>query len=221
MLADLEKRGIKTLLVEGGAKILRQFLAAGLFDECRISTAPVTVNDCKAPRMPLELLKEMAAPLKQEIIGTTDITHYRPNEKALMARAVELSFCCPPSEKAFCVGAVIAAPDGTIIATGYSREWEGSWHAEEIAIEKAHRAGTDLHGMAIYSSMEPCHPRLSGKISCADHILAAGITRVIYCLQEPPIFVTCRSKEHLAQAGVSITCDSALAARARPANPGL
>lgn len=221
MLADLEKRGIRTLLVEGGTNILTQFLTAGLFDECRIATAAITVNDTTAPRFPLKLLKEMAAPVKKEMIGATSITHYRPDEKALMAHAVELSFCCPPSEKAFSVGAIIVAPDGRVISTGYSREWEGSWHAEEIAIEKARKAGIDLRGAAIYSSMEPCHPRLSGKTSCADRIIAAGIARVVYCLAEPPLFVTCQGQEHLSQAGVRIDCDAALMTRARAANPAL
>ncbi|HEY8191314.1 MAG TPA: dihydrofolate reductase family protein [Alphaproteobacteria bacterium] len=219
MLTDLEKRGIKTLLVEGGANILRQFLTAGLFDECRIATAPMTINDTTAPRLPLDLLEKMTLTIKEETIGATSVTHYRPNEKALMARAVELSFCCPSSEKAFSVGAVIVAPDNTIITTGYSREWEGSWHAEEIAIEKARRAGADLRVAAIYSSMEPCHPRLSGKTSCADRIIAAGITRVVYCLAEPPLFVTCLGREHLSRMGVAVFRDDTLEPRARIANP--
>jgi hypothetical protein len=34
-------------------------------------------------------------------------------------QAIELSRCCPPSASAFCVGAVIVAADGDIIATGF------------------------------------------------------------------------------------------------------
>ena len=40
MLDDLYNRGIQTLLVEGGAKLLQSFIDAGLWDEARIETAP-------------------------------------------------------------------------------------------------------------------------------------------------------------------------------------
>ncbi|MBR6031444.1 MAG: bifunctional diaminohydroxyphosphoribosylaminopyrimidine deaminase/5-amino-6-(5-phosphoribosylamino)uracil reductase RibD [Bacteroidaceae bacterium] len=40
ILADLFERGIQSLLVEGGAKLLQSFIDAGLWDEARIETAP-------------------------------------------------------------------------------------------------------------------------------------------------------------------------------------
>lgn len=50
MLEDLERRGIRRLLVEGGSFIHTQFLVQGLADELQISIAPFFVNDHAAPR---------------------------------------------------------------------------------------------------------------------------------------------------------------------------
>jgi 5-amino-6-(5-phosphoribosylamino)uracil reductase len=51
VLADLASRGIGRLMVEGGAQVLAQFLAAGLADEFRLAIAPVFVADPAAPRL--------------------------------------------------------------------------------------------------------------------------------------------------------------------------
>jgi riboflavin-specific deaminase-like protein len=51
MLADLAGRGIRRLMVEGGAQVLLQFVAANLADEFRLAVAPVVVADPGAPRL--------------------------------------------------------------------------------------------------------------------------------------------------------------------------
>ncbi len=51
LLADLADRGIARLMVEGGATVLAQFLAAGLADEFQLAIAPVFVADGRAPRL--------------------------------------------------------------------------------------------------------------------------------------------------------------------------
>ncbi|MCF4119683.1 dihydrofolate reductase family protein [Antribacter sp. KLBMP9083] len=50
VLADLEARGIRRLLVEGGGSIHTQFLAQGLVDELHLVTAPFFIGDARAPR---------------------------------------------------------------------------------------------------------------------------------------------------------------------------
>lgn len=40
LLQTLHRRGVQTLLVEGGAQVLRRFVEAGLWDEARVETAP-------------------------------------------------------------------------------------------------------------------------------------------------------------------------------------
>ncbi|HTK84243.1 MAG TPA: RibD family protein [Patescibacteria group bacterium] len=50
LATDLERHGVKTLMVEGGAEILTQFLSAGLADELRLALAPLFVGKEDAPR---------------------------------------------------------------------------------------------------------------------------------------------------------------------------
>jgi 5-amino-6-(5-phosphoribosylamino)uracil reductase len=51
LLADLAARGVRRLMVEGGATVLGQFLTAGLADEFLLAVAPVFVADPRAPRL--------------------------------------------------------------------------------------------------------------------------------------------------------------------------
>lgn len=71
ILANLYARGIQSLLVEGGAKLLQSFIDKGLWDEARIETAPLCLGQgTKAPTLKDEQLKS-----KQNIDGHI-IQHY-------------------------------------------------------------------------------------------------------------------------------------------------
>lgn len=50
LLADLSRRGVRRLLVEGGTSVLTAFLAAGLADELWLAVAPVLVGDTGGAR---------------------------------------------------------------------------------------------------------------------------------------------------------------------------
>ncbi|MBI1804241.1 MAG: dihydrofolate reductase family protein [Ignavibacteriae bacterium] len=50
MLADLHRRGVRKLLVEGGSEVITQFLSVNVVDELQISIAPFFVGDARAPR---------------------------------------------------------------------------------------------------------------------------------------------------------------------------
>jgi len=50
VLADLFRRGVRRLMVEGGADLSRQFLTGGLADELQLVIAPFLVGDPRAPR---------------------------------------------------------------------------------------------------------------------------------------------------------------------------
>lgn len=141
------------------------------------------------------------------------------SEAALLAQAVALAAQCPPTDRAFAVGAVLARPDRSVLATGYSRELGPDWHAEAVAIEKARRRGLDCRGADLYCSLEPCSIRLSGRTPCCSHIIAAGIARVVYCLDEPPLFVRCTGAATLAAAGLAVIQDRSLAELVMTANP--
>ena len=81
------------------------------------------------------------------------------------------------------VGAVVVGTDGTLLATGYHRG-AGTAHAEADAIAQALAAGLDLRGAAIVVTLEPCnHCGRTGP--CAQAIIDAGITDVIYAVDDP------------------------------------
>ncbi len=53
LMTDLHGRDIQSLIVEGGAKTHRSFIAAGLWDEIRVETSPKTVGGgTPAPALP-------------------------------------------------------------------------------------------------------------------------------------------------------------------------
>lgn len=48
--ADLHARGVRTLLVEGGGRVLTQLLTAGIADELHLAVAPFFIGDPRARR---------------------------------------------------------------------------------------------------------------------------------------------------------------------------
>ena len=139
--------------------------------------------------------------------------------------AVELSRLCPPSGSAFSVGAVIVGGDGEVLATGFSREQEDHDHAEEVALRKLAQGklGSDprLRQATIYSSLVPCGARASRPVTCVQHIVAAGIPRVVFAWREPRLFTDGEGAEQLRAAGVAVTEVPGLADRARAVNAHL
>ena len=139
-----------------------------------------------------------------------------------MRLAIELSQQCPPSEGAYSVGAVIVAPSGEEIARGYSRESDPQVHAEESALAKVDASDPRLKTATVYSTLEPCSQRKSRPTSCTQHILDAGIPRVVIAWREPSLFVAdCQGQEMLAAAGVEVVELDDLAAEARAVNAHL
>ena len=126
------------------------------------------------------------------------------DDRIKMARTVEISKRSPATEK-FRVGCVITDKNGKELATGFTAE-EPGFHAEEIAIKKLKASGLEAQalGGSIFSTVEPCHPRLSGKTACTDHILTLGLSRVLYVLDEPPIFVKCEGAKTLREKGFKV-----------------
>ena len=51
VLSDLQRRGVRRLLVEGGAATHAWFLGAGLVDELHVAIAPFVLGDPDAPRL--------------------------------------------------------------------------------------------------------------------------------------------------------------------------
>jgi 5-amino-6-(5-phosphoribosylamino)uracil reductase len=83
VLADLSaERQVATLLVEGGARILRDLMAADLADELRLAVAPFFVGDERAPRFALparypHTSEHPMTLLALRQVGTVAVHHYR------------------------------------------------------------------------------------------------------------------------------------------------
>ena len=125
-------------------------------------------------------------------------------DRLWLTKAIALSRQCTPSHGAFSVGAIIIGENDDLISTGFSRETEPTIHAEEIAIARATASGKSLKNASIYTSLEPCSMRLSGKTPCMHHILAAGLNRVVFALSEPTTFVHCTAQEDLEAKGITV-----------------
>jgi riboflavin-specific deaminase-like protein len=231
MLQDLAERGVARLLVEGGARVLGDFLAADRADELDLAVAPFFVADPAAPRLSLPA-PSPARPMtlaETRRVGEVALLRYLLGpggpDRRFLSWAVELSRLCPPSDSAFSVGAVVVGEDGEVLATGYSREQEDHDHAEEVALRKlAHgKLGPDprLRHATLYSSLVPCGARASRPVTCVGHIAAAGIPRVVFAWREPRLFTDGEGAEQLRAAGVAVTEVPELAERARAVNAHL
>jgi 5-amino-6-(5-phosphoribosylamino)uracil reductase len=231
ILEDLAERGVARVLVEGGARVLGDFLAADLADELNLAVAPFFVADPAAPRLNLPAPSPASPMTLAETYRVGEVALLRfllgpggPDHRFLRW-AVELSRLCPPSDSAFSVGAVVVGEDGEVLATGFSREQEDQDHAEEVALRKLARGklGPDprLRHATLYSSLVPCGARASRPVTCVGHILAAGIPRVVFAWREPRLFTDGAGAEQLRAAGVAITELPGLAGRAAAINAHL
>ena len=244
LLSDLAERGVARVLVEGGARVMGEFLARDRADEFNLAVAPFFVADPAAPRLNLPDGASLAAPAPPDLDPTTTKNPSNPMTLAEVSRvgevgllryllgpggpdhrflrwAVELSRLCPPSDSAFSVGAVLVGEDGEVLATGFSREQEDHDHAEEVALRKLGPADPRLRHATLYSSLVPCGARASRPVTCVQHIVAAGIPRVVFAWREPPLFTGGEGAEQLRAAGVAVTEVPGLAERARAVNAHL
>jgi riboflavin-specific deaminase-like protein len=239
VLTDLSERNVARLMIEGGSRVLAEALQSDLANELRLAVAPFLVGDPAAPRFAAPVAAAgVAYPQSQANpmtlvsagrVGSVTVSRYLlgpggPDQRFL-AWAVELSRMCPPSQTAFSVGAVIVSADGQVLSTGYSREETSLDHAEEVALRKLGSASPApgvpaasldprLCGATVYSSLVPCGARASRPVTCVQHIVQAGIGRVVYAWREPPLFADGDGAQQLSAAGVEVVELPALAPRA-------
>ncbi|KAG5460630.1 MAG: cytidine deaminase-like protein [Olpidium bornovanus] len=125
-------------------------------------------------------------------------------DRRFMRQAAALARLSRPVDTAYCVGAVLVSAQGAVLSTGYSRELPGNTHAEECCLLKLASAAA-ARGAAMYTTMEPCGERLSGKPPCADLLAAAGVARCAFGAREPDAFVeNCAGADRLRAAGVHV-----------------
>ncbi len=124
----------------------------------------------------------------------------RENDEYFLHRALELARkgigLTSPNP---CVGAIVMDSEGRVIGLG-THTFEGIKHAEVLALE---RAGEKARGATLYINLEPCsHQGRTG--ACADAVIAAGVRRVVACMQDPNPLVAGKGFERLRNAGVSV-----------------
>ena len=112
----------------------------------------------------------------------------------------------------------MVAGDGSVLATGYSREGGPLDHAEEAALAKLDPADPRLASATLYSSLEPCRFRASRPRPCAELVIGAGLRRVVIAWREPPLFAPGGGAALLAEAGITVVEIAGLAAQARAVN---
>jgi diaminohydroxyphosphoribosylaminopyrimidine deaminase / 5-amino-6-(5-phosphoribosylamino)uracil reductase len=130
-----------------------------------------------------------------------DITASRQTDEPFLRRALELARegigLSSPNPG---VGAVVVDDQSSIVGTG-SYTYDGLKHAEVLALEQA---GERARGATLYVNLEPCsHKGRTG--ACADAIIAAGIRRVVACMQDPNPLVSGKGFARLRDAGITVT----------------
>lgn len=111
-----------------------------------------------------------------------------------------------------CVGAVIVDDQGNVCGEGF-HTYEAAKHAEVLALENA---GVKARGATLFINLEPCsHQGRTGP--CAEAVIAAGIRRVVACMQDPNPVVSDQGFAKLRAAGVAVA-SGILEEEARPLN---
>ena len=120
-------------------------------------------------------------------------------DRAMMARALELArkglYTTDPNPSVGCV----LVRDGTIVGEGW-HERAGGPHAEPVALAAA---GEAARRSTAYVTLEPCS-HFGRTPPCADALLAAGVARVIYALDDPNPEVSGRGAARLRAQGVEV-----------------
>ncbi len=94
----------------------------------------------------------------------------------------------------------LVVKDGRVLAEAATAPG-GRPHAEEQAVPAA---GAEAAGATAYVTLEPCGARSSGRSSCAQFLVEAGIARVVVAALDPSPFASGRGTERLRQAGLTV-----------------
>lgn len=108
------------------------------------------------------------------------------------------------------VGCVLVK-DGMVLAEAATAPG-GRPHAEEQAL-----AGVDARGATAFVTLEPCAKRTSGGVSCSDHLVEAGVARVVIAARDPHPFADGAGVARMRAAGIVVEL-GVLEAEARAQN---
>lgn len=122
------------------------------------------------------------------------------NDEAFLRRAIELARpgigLTSPNPN---VGALLVDDRGQVVGEG-THTYEGVKHAEVLALEQA---GARARGATLYLNLEPCSHQ--GRTPpCVDAVIAAGIRRVVACIEDPNPRVRGQGFAKLRAAGITV-----------------
>ena len=96
--------------------------------------------------------------------------------------------------------ACVVVKDGEVVAEAATAPG-GRPHAEEQAVPAA---GDKAKGATAYVTMEPCGARSSGRTSCAQYLIEAGVERVVIACLDPSPFAAGRGVERVKAKGLEV-----------------
>lgn len=112
------------------------------------------------------------------------------------------------------VGAVVVR-GGRIVGEGAYRG-PGTPHAEVVALQ---HAGDLARGADVYVTLEPCSHRHTRdgepRVACAQALIDAGVSRVVYAIEDPDARTAGRGAATLAEAGIAVESGDGAAESAR------
>ena len=136
------------------------------------------------------------------------------SDREHMARALQLAergLCTADPNP--CVGCIIVK-DGKVVGEGW-HQFAGEAHAEVNALAAAGKAA---QGAIAYVTLEPCcHSGRTG--ACTEALHAAGISRVVFAVDDPNPLVAGKGAEWLRQHGIEVS-SNLLAEQATDLNAG-
>jgi len=121
------------------------------------------------------------------------------DDRVWMARAIEVAGqAIASADPNPAVGCVLVR-NGQLLGEGFSQRAGGN-HAE---IEALKAAGERAAGATAYVSLEPCaHTGRTGP--CTAALIAAGVSRVVYAVEDPNPLVAGRGLRQLVEAGIEV-----------------
>jgi diaminohydroxyphosphoribosylaminopyrimidine deaminase / 5-amino-6-(5-phosphoribosylamino)uracil reductase len=96
--------------------------------------------------------------------------------------------------------ACVVVKDGEVVAEAATAPG-GRPPAEEQAVPAA---GDKARGATAYVTMEPCGARSSGRTSCAQYLIDAGVERVVIACLDPSPFAAGRGVERVKAKGLEV-----------------
>lgn len=137
-----------------------------------------------------------------------------PIDRVYMARAINLAkqgvYTTMPNPRVGCV----LVKDGKVVGEGWHQK-AGEGHAEINALNVA---GDAARGATAYVTLEPCsHVGKTGP--CCQALIEAGVSKVVFGMEDPNPKVAGRGLEALEAAGVEVLGE-VLEEQARELNPG-